>query len=276
MIPKIIHYSWFSGDPYPEPVSLYMKTWKRVLPDYEFLLWDRERAREVEERYLFVKEALQERKWAFAADVVRLYAVHKYGGIWLDIDVEMRKPFDPLLHHRMFIGKEYNAEMQDDWANKHIHTLTSHCFGAEAGHPFLSRCLEYYSDRHFILSHNRSLPDRLRLDLRILPAIQASLAYYEFGYDGGILGEDDTDEIKEGIVVYPAWCFEQPKYHPMEDAYCIHHFFGAWHQETSGHEYEGKGLYKAPAKDLKYYLFTALNKYLKKRGYLLKVISFGR
>lgn len=40
MIPKLIHYSWFSGEPFPKHIEELMKTWKKHLPDYEFMLWD--------------------------------------------------------------------------------------------------------------------------------------------------------------------------------------------------------------------------------------------
>lgn len=274
MIPKIIHYSWFSGDPYPEPVLLYMETWKRVLPDYEFMLWDREQVQEVEEQYLFVREALQERKWAFAADVVRCYAVHKYGGIWLDIDIEMRKSFDPLLNHQMFIGREYNFYYFGDGVGRHMHTLGAHCFGAEKGHPFLNRCLDYYRERHFVLSGNLSLPERMRYDMRIIPDVMACLANLEYGYNGAMEDDDKPMMIDNGIYLMPSFCLEQPKYKPIEEAFCIHHFFGAWRPENYGHEYDKKSLYVSPPKNLDYYLFTLLNKVLKRRRIMLKVISY--
>ena len=40
MIPKIIHYCWLSNDPYPEELKRCMDTWKKKLPDYEFILWN--------------------------------------------------------------------------------------------------------------------------------------------------------------------------------------------------------------------------------------------
>lgn len=40
MIPKIIHWCWLSGDPIPENLQRYMDSWKRLLPDYEFIHWD--------------------------------------------------------------------------------------------------------------------------------------------------------------------------------------------------------------------------------------------
>lgn len=65
-------------------------------------------------------EAIAEKKWAFAADYVRLYAIYKYGGIWLETDVELFKSFDSVLNCNMFIGKESWSDEE-----KHIY-LTSH------------------------------------------------------------------------------------------------------------------------------------------------------
>lgn len=274
MIPKIIHYSWFSGDPYPKPVKLYLETWKRVLPDYEFVLWDMEKVKEIDS--VFLNEALQMHKWAFAADYVRCYAVCQYGGIWLDIDVELRRSFDEFLHHRMFIGKEDNIVCMNDGNGKHVHTLTSHCFGAEVGHPFLKRCLEYYKDRHFITSSDSSLPQRLKYDMRILPDIQCCLAYTEYGYDGGIPNREKEEILDCDIHVFPYWYFEQPKYHDFNTAYCIHHFLSAWQPHKEGLDLGQKGLYLPPRKDLFYYIFSGLNWLLKQRGYMLKVLCFGK
>ena len=105
MIPKIIHYSWFSNDPMPETYLQIMEGWKKVLPDYELRLWD---VKALEEANLtFANEALKARKWAFAADAIRVYAVYHDGGIWLDGDAVVYKSFNPFLNHRMFIGKEH-------------------------------------------------------------------------------------------------------------------------------------------------------------------------
>ena len=40
MIPKIIHYCWLSDDPIPKSLQKYMSSWKKFLPDYEFIHWD--------------------------------------------------------------------------------------------------------------------------------------------------------------------------------------------------------------------------------------------
>ena len=40
MIPKIIHYCWLSGDEVPENLKKCMDSWKKIIPDYEFVKWD--------------------------------------------------------------------------------------------------------------------------------------------------------------------------------------------------------------------------------------------
>lgn len=272
MIPKIIHYSWFSGDPYPKSIELYMETWHKVLPDYEFVLWDMERTKEIDNT--FMREALQERKWAFASDVVRCYAIYKYGGIWLDTDVEVLQTFDRFLKYRMFIGRESWVDYKMDGNGRHCFNLTSHCFGAEAGHPFLARCLDYFRDRHFILSEDLSFAEKFRYDMRLLPDIQSTIAHDEFGYDGGIRLEEIPEDIDQGIHVEPYWVFEMPKYKPLKEVFCIHHVFGAWLPQNYGRDYEKETLFKQRPKNLFYYGFTFLNNFLRKRGYLLRVISF--
>lgn len=43
MIPKIIHYCWLSNDPIPDDLKSCMDSWKKYLPDYEFMFWNFER-----------------------------------------------------------------------------------------------------------------------------------------------------------------------------------------------------------------------------------------
>ena len=58
MIPKIIHFCWLSGDPYPEKIRKCMKTWKKVMPDYEIKLWNMETF-DVSSAPVYVQEAVK-------------------------------------------------------------------------------------------------------------------------------------------------------------------------------------------------------------------------
>ena len=40
MIPKIIHYCWFGGNPLPESAKKCIASWRKSLPDYEIKDWD--------------------------------------------------------------------------------------------------------------------------------------------------------------------------------------------------------------------------------------------
>jgi mannosyltransferase OCH1-like enzyme len=85
-----------------------MDSWKKHLPDYEFMWWNFERFDK--NSSLWVKQAFESKKYAFAADYIRLHALYNYGGIYLDTDVEVLKSFDDLLDLPYFIGKEYSND----------------------------------------------------------------------------------------------------------------------------------------------------------------------
>ena len=109
MIPKKIHYFWFSGDPFPENIKRCMASWQNHLPDYEIVKWDLTNTPiECE----FAKKALAEKKWAFLSDYARLRILHEYGGIYLDTDVLVLKSFDDLLHKESFWGRANNGMVE--------------------------------------------------------------------------------------------------------------------------------------------------------------------
>lgn len=136
MIPKTIHYCWLSGDPFPELIDNCINSWKKQLPDYEFILWDTNRFPMDENKW--VKEAYEAKKYAFAADYIRLYVIYNYGGIYLDTDIQVLKSFNTLLHLPYFLGSEGNT------------TIEAGVFGAQKGTPWLANCLSYYKNRTFI------------------------------------------------------------------------------------------------------------------------------
>ena len=135
-IPKIIHYCWLSGEPFPKNVEECIASWHKFLPEYELMLWDLHRF--PLEKNIWVKQAFESKKYAFAADYIRLYAVYHFGGIYFDTDVEVIKNFDDLLHLPYFIGTE-GYEM-----------LEAGVFGAEKGMNWVKHCLDYYDNKIFV------------------------------------------------------------------------------------------------------------------------------
>ncbi len=132
MIPKKIHYCWFGGNEYTPLVKKCMETWVKYLPDWEFILWDESNS-PVE--HPFVKKALLEKKYAFAADYVRFYALYNFGGIYLDTDMELIKNLEPLLNNYFFSGSE-------SIDNK---CISAGIMGSIEKHEYLKSILSYYN-----------------------------------------------------------------------------------------------------------------------------------
>ena len=77
MIPKIIHYCWFGGNPLPQKSEKYIRSWKKFLPDYEIMRWD-ETNFDVNS-IPYTKEAYKAGKYAFVSDYARFWILYNYG-----------------------------------------------------------------------------------------------------------------------------------------------------------------------------------------------------
>ena len=113
-----------------------MNSWKEKLPDYEFILWNFDRFDKNSSKW--VTQAFDNKKYAFAADYIRFYALYNYGGIYLDSDVEVLKSLDDLLDLPYFMGAEK------------AQTPVAASIGAEKACDWIKACLDYYIDRPFI------------------------------------------------------------------------------------------------------------------------------
>lgn len=224
MIPKIIHYVWLGGNPLPPKMQECVDSWRRIMPDYEIVLWDDKRIKEIDNQ--FMREAGAEGKWAFVSDVVRLYAIAKYGGIYFDTDVLVYKSFNPLLSNKAFIGRENSMHLIEQMT---VNYLTTCCFGAEKGNKFIRRCLEYYSNRHFITSDNQSLPPELRLDLRLNSEVFTILAT-QIGYNPSVL-HNELENCGGDLTVYPSRYFDPVGV--SSETFSVHLALGTWRERPS-------------------------------------------
>ena len=221
MIPKIIHYTWFSGEPFPKKIQQCIDSWHQYMSDYEYILWDAERIKEIDS--IWLDECLAKRKWAYAADLVRMYAVFRYGGIYLDTDCMVYKPFDSLLAEKCFIGKANSIHISGGRMESY---LSSHCFGAEVGNEFISRCYHFYESRHFVLSEDETLPMNLKWNIILSPFVQSELAK-QFGYNP--FPSYKAIQNLSCLTIYPKFFFDTIKV--SSESYCKHLALGSWREE---------------------------------------------
>lgn len=144
MIPKIIHYCWFGKNPKAKLIEKCIDSWKRYCPDWQIIEWN-------EDNYdvycnPFCRQAYENKKWAFVSDYVRFDVLNRFGGVYLDTDVEILKPLDCFLDHQLFAGHE-----TDTWVAPGL------ILGSEPGHPVLKIVLEKYAGASFIDSDGREV-----------------------------------------------------------------------------------------------------------------------
>ena len=104
MIPKVIHYCWFGGNPLPELSKKCIASWKEYLPDYEIREWN-------ESNFdvnccAYTREAYEAKKWAFVSDYARFWILYNYGGLYFDTDVEIVRDLRDIIAKGAFMGCE--------------------------------------------------------------------------------------------------------------------------------------------------------------------------
>lgn len=206
-IPKIVHFCWFGYGTKPRLVQKCMKSWKKFLPEYQFVEWN-EQNFDIN-RIRYIKEAYAAKKYAFVSDYVRLHALYHYGGIYLDTDVEVLKSLNPLLVNTMFTGFEDQTYLQ------------SGTIGAVKGHSFIKGFMEYYHSRRFIK------PDGsfdMTTNTNIMTSLCLPLSLKQNG---------EHQILKNGSVVYPRTYFSPYDYingenHITKESFTIHHFAQTW------------------------------------------------
>lgn len=212
MIPKKIHYCWLSDDPMPEKLLKCVESWKKFLPDYELVKWDLKKF--PLSKNAWVREAFENKKYAFAADYIRLYALATEGGIYLDSDVEVIKPFAELMDLPYFICKENSPK-----------GMEAAIIGAERDTQWVRTCLDYYHDKHFVNSDGTMNTD-------VLPEILKKRLEdnYELKYISSV---SDFDYDKKVVSVLPSDYFSPKNYVTKKikitrNTRTIHHFAGSW------------------------------------------------
>ena len=216
MIPKVIHYCWFGGNPLPKSAQKCIASWRKYLPDYEIREWN-------ESNYdvdciPFSKEAYEAKKYAYVSDYARLKIIYENGGIYFDTDVELIKSIDDILQKGSFLAFEKHTKGSEV---DHMLVNVGLGFACEKGNPIIKEIMNYYEQNHYIL------PDGTIKQIPIVYITTDVLKKH------GLKVSDKPLKIDGGFIVYP-WEYFCPmeylssKIEISDNTRTIHHYTATW------------------------------------------------
>lgn len=204
---KYIHYCWFGGNPLPKLAKKCIESWGKYLPDYEIIEWNESNV-DLEE-CPFIKEAYENKKWAFVADYARTKAIYEMGGIYFDTDMKIVKNIDFLFEDGdSFIGVEDSRLIACGvWYEKHSHSYLA------------KKMLEFYRSQDNFDPNNMFKISIPRIITKILNS------------DGFDRTSNEIQHLNHNITVYPREYFYPLSFNfknnKFTDNTCMVHYFDA-------------------------------------------------
>lgn len=227
-IPKTIHYCWFGGAPLGQLEQACIASWKALMPDCNIMRWD-ESNYDVEAR-IYTSQAYHAGKWAFVSDCARMDILYRYGGLYLDTDVELLCSLNDLLDRGPFMGFEQVLSSHSAGATT-VTAMVAPGLGiaAPAGHWLIGSILETYNDESFL--ENDGAPRTIPIGVRTTEILRTL----------GLRDENTLQTIGD-LTVYPS-DFLCPKSYDTgtvkvtSNTHAIHHYAQSWHSEREQFEY---------------------------------------
>jgi hypothetical protein len=223
MIPKIIHYCWFGRGEMPQLAKDCIASWHKYMPDWEYRLWNEDNFDVNQIPY--TSEAYEAKKFAFVSDYVRLWALYKNGGLYMDVDFKVYKSFDELIiKWRAFAGFEGSKR------SPLMMGVVASCPNGE----WIKEQLDYYYDRHFVT------PDGsfdLTTNVQFISAKMRESGFVQNG----------KEQNYKDLHIFPVdyFCPRQTtgEYFRTENTYCEHMGLGSWSEHSCGWKSVMKGIF---------------------------------
>lgn len=207
-IPKIVHYIWFGNNEKSELIqkcqisnSLYLNGWdvnEWTESNYEI------------NSCAYAIEAYSKKYYAFVSDYVRFDILYKYGGVYLDTDVELLKEIpEEFLNNEGFTGVESNDKIAPGLI-----------FACKAKNPIVMEILKDYKNDRFIL------PDGELNKKTVCERVTDIFKKHGFVENGKI---QDIEGIKVMSSEYfCAYDFITKEFDKTKNTVSIHHYSGTW------------------------------------------------
>jgi len=193
MIPRVIHMIWMPGlDEMPENYRRCFDSWEPNNPGWKIVLWDRSMLQWIHNRWVFDEVEHP----SVQSDVIRFELVLRFGGVYVDCDMECVRPIAGLIE-----GMDAFASMRNN------RSMEPSGFGATHGHPWILDVLEEIMERRGKVGFNRGLD----IDY---PFATATAWHLE-------------------VDILPHGRLQGTRHGDRPEAYAYHHRFADWQKEET-------------------------------------------
>lgn len=222
MIPRIIHQSWKTKD-VPASMREFQESWLKHHPGWEYRLWtDEDNERLIREHYPQFEESFHRfTPTIIKIDFIRLAYMHRFGGIYADMDFEALRPLDSLVSDgRIAVGRE-NGGIGIPMCGRPF--IVNAFLASPAGHPLLLDIMQAMSDR---------FRQRLRFEPHAFHVIRMTIQIFDERVEAYARDHDDIT-IHSHVLFYPAppsmrFKDERRELAGKLNSYAIHHYANTW------------------------------------------------
>jgi mannosyltransferase OCH1-like enzyme len=166
MMEKIIHQIWVGPYEMPDREKGFVEKMKQMNPDWEHILWTDKNLPELPDAVRIRCDMfLTQKDYAHVADVLRVFLINKFGGIYLDVDF---KPVGPLSqsdiasHEGVFFyhgGDDYTmpngcfGSSKNSGISEYLLSLISPDFGGWYGPSWMGEMVKNYIEVPYETNH---------------------------------------------------------------------------------------------------------------------------
>jgi mannosyltransferase OCH1-like enzyme len=199
-IPRLIHRIWLGGA-VPMDVAERGHVWAERNPGWEVRTWRDWELPALRNQFWFDQASTP----ALRADIARLEMLHRFGGVYVDTDVEPLRPIEPLIED---VGC-FLASEDDQW-------LGTAVIGAVPRHPFITALID-------------GVGASIATQPNEPPNVVTGPKYVTRLYHERRNREAADVTVFPPALFYPYHFSEPERRHgPFPDAYAVHHWSQSW------------------------------------------------
>ena len=145
--PKIIHQTW-KDEQVPASLAACQESWKRFNPDWEYRLWtDADNDALVQDEFSSLLDLYRSLPRAIhRADFARVLYLWRFGGLYVDLDIEALRPANELLDgHSCTLGTEPKLHAERLRGVEQV--VCNAAMASEPNHPFWEKMIAEIRDR---------------------------------------------------------------------------------------------------------------------------------